>query len=101
MLTKAKVISETLLELFFRKMTNQYCRSEFGICNQTFLEVADVNQGSEISLRTAATKHSVGSGQGFVRCSCYKNCSTNRCQCKKALILCNSKCHQSKPCKNK
>ncbi|XP_045446899.1 uncharacterized protein LOC123655106 [Melitaea cinxia] len=39
--------------------------SEFGICNQTFLEVADVNQGSEISLRTAATKHSVGSGQGF------------------------------------
>ncbi|XP_045451043.1 KRAB-A domain-containing protein 2-like [Melitaea cinxia] len=75
--------------------------SEFGICNQTFLEVTDVNQGSEISLRTAATKHSVGSGQGFVRCSCYKNCSTNRCQCKKALILCNYKCHQSKPCKNK
>ncbi|XP_045450666.1 uncharacterized protein LOC123659494 [Melitaea cinxia] len=68
--------------------------SEFGICNQTFLEVADVNQGSEISLRTAATEHSVGSGQGFLRCSCYKNCSTNRCQCKKALILCNSKCHQ-------
>ncbi|GBP21520.1 UDP-glucuronosyltransferase 2B1 [Eumeta japonica] len=29
-------------------------------------EVADVNQGSEISLRTAATKHSVGSGQDVV-----------------------------------
>ncbi|XP_045456891.1 uncharacterized protein LOC123666917 [Melitaea cinxia] len=62
--------------------------------DESILQVADVNQGSEISLRTAATKHSVGSSQGFVRCSCYKNCSTYRCQCKKALILCNSKCHQ-------
>ncbi|KAJ8945053.1 hypothetical protein NQ318_019050, partial [Aromia moschata] len=44
-----------------------YCRhcffkSELDVCTQKFLEVADVKQDTEISLRTAATRHSVGSG---------------------------------------
>ncbi|CAG9827367.1 unnamed protein product [Diabrotica balteata] len=41
--------------------------SEFVICHQTLLKVADVNQDSEIplSLRVAATRHPVGSGQGL------------------------------------
>ncbi|XP_049886470.1 KRAB-A domain-containing protein 2-like [Pectinophora gossypiella] len=78
-----------------------YCRTEFDICSQKFLSVGEVDQDTEISLRTAATKHSVGSGQGFVRCSCIRNCLTNRCKCKKKKVLCNSKCHQSTACKNK
>ncbi|XP_023212590.1 KRAB-A domain-containing protein 2-like, partial [Centruroides sculpturatus] len=60
-----------------------YCRTEFDICTQKFLQESDVNQDVQISLRTAATKHSVGTGQGFIRCTCTKNCATNRCQCKK------------------
>ncbi|XP_023312526.1 KRAB-A domain-containing protein 2-like [Anoplophora glabripennis] len=79
----------------------QYQTTEFDICIQKFLEVGDVNQDIEISLRTAATKHSVGSGLGFVRYSCVKKCLANRCNCKKKQVLCNSKCHQSTPCKNK
>ncbi|KAJ8953312.1 hypothetical protein NQ318_012106, partial [Aromia moschata] len=78
-----------------------YCRSEFDVCTQKFLEVADVKQDTEISLRTAAPRPSGGTGQGFLEMRCIKNCSTNRCKCKKIMMLCNSKCHQSTPCKNK
>ncbi|XP_039312990.1 KRAB-A domain-containing protein 2-like [Solenopsis invicta] len=77
-----------------------YCRSEFDISPQIFLTQEQVPK-QEISLRTAARKGAVGTGQGFVRCACTKNCTSKRCFCMKKGNLCNSKCHNSMPCKNK
>ncbi|KAL4719361.1 hypothetical protein ACJJTC_002291 [Scirpophaga incertulas] len=34
-------------------------------------------------------------GQGF------QHCNSNRCKCKKTQVLCNSKCHKSRTCRNK
>ncbi|CAH1983819.1 unnamed protein product [Acanthoscelides obtectus] len=78
-----------------------YCRNEFDICTQKFLLEEEVNKDNEISLRTAAIKHSVGTGQGFFKCSCTKKCMSNRCLCKKNNVLCNSICHNSLTCNNK
>ena len=61
----------------------------------------DLPYDKEISLRSAATSSSVGTGQGFFRCHCTKHCATNICKCKKNKVLCNSKCHNSMSCKNK
>ncbi|CAH1102021.1 unnamed protein product [Psylliodes chrysocephalus] len=46
-----------------------YCRNEFDSCAQKFLLVEEENKNIELSLRTAAIKHSVGTGQGFFKCS--------------------------------
>ncbi|CAH2009348.1 unnamed protein product [Acanthoscelides obtectus] len=78
-----------------------YCRNEFDICTQKFLLEEEVNKNNEISLRTAAIKHSVGTGQGFFKCSCTKKCMSNRSLCTKNNVLCNSKCHNSLTCNNK
>ena len=40
-------------------------------------------------------------GQGYERCLCTTGCKTNRCGCRRAGKLCNSKCHGSNSCKNK
>ncbi|XP_049829053.1 phosphatidylethanolamine-binding protein 1-like [Schistocerca gregaria] len=61
-------------------LQKHYCRTDFNVCIQK--DVGDIKQDMEISLRTAATKHSVGSGQGFMKCTCMKNCTTNKI-CKK------------------
>ena len=52
-----------------------------------------------LSLREVVSKLSVGTGQGYVKCSCTNNakCSTQRCSCKKAKIACSSKCHGKSP----
>ncbi|CAN0112481.1 unnamed protein product [Heterosigma akashiwo] len=51
----------------------------------------------------AARALSAYNGQGFVRCNCRAQgrCTDNRCSCKKAGLLCNSKCHSSADCANK
>ncbi|XP_039303442.1 KRAB-A domain-containing protein 2-like [Solenopsis invicta] len=77
-----------------------YCRSEFDISPQIFLTQEQMPK-QEIFLRTAARKGAVGTGQGFVRCACTKNCTSKRFFCMKKGNLCNSKCHNSMPCKNK
>ena len=40
---------------------------------------------------------------GFLKCGCCgKNrCETNRCACRKAGQMCNSRCHPNVACKNK
>ncbi|XP_050316173.1 uncharacterized protein LOC126750568 [Anthonomus grandis grandis] len=47
-----------------------YCRNEFDICAQKFLLEEKVIENIELLLRTAAIKNSVGTGQGFFKCSC-------------------------------
>ncbi len=79
-----------------------YLRNELDYVSENFIAPADVPTVST-SLRSVAKTTSMGSGQGFVRCNCTtkSDCRTNRCKCRVASVLCNSKCHQSGPCGNK
>ena len=52
-----------------------YSRNQIQQCQQQFLEISDV-PNKEIALRTCAKLQSVGSGQGFRKCSCTKGCIT-------------------------
>lgn len=77
-----------------------FFRSEFDSCCEKFICQDDV-PNITITLRTAARKAAIGTGQGYARCVCYKGCNNNRCLCKKKGLLCNSKCHNSLGCANK
>ena len=50
------------------------------------------------SIRTALAAISMMGGQGHIHCSCTTLCDTARCTCKKANLLCNSRCHKSNTC---
>jgi hypothetical protein len=69
-----------------------YARSQFTLCQKTFLSVEDVPH-EEISLRTVATLKSTGSGQGFIKCTCKGKCHNWKCFCVGGNMLCNSKYH--------
>ena len=60
----------------------------------------------ECQLKKNAVKSiSVCGGQGFTKCGCSANgklrCNTKTCACKKAAMLCNSRCHPNIACNNK
>ncbi|KAL4714628.1 hypothetical protein ACJJTC_019691 [Scirpophaga incertulas] len=77
-----------------------YSRQQFTVWHQELLKKEDVSN-LETTLRTVATLHSTGTGQGFVKCRRKKYCDTKECSCLKTKILCTSKCHNSSSCKNK
>lgn len=77
-----------------------YTRGQFELCGERFLEIGSVPE-KEISVREGNTCSSIGTGQGFQRCSCTTKCETKRCACRKSGKLCNSKCHSSLSCTNK
>ena len=85
-------------------LKTKYTRNEFTVCQQKLLTNNDVNTNERISIREAMKKGPSG-GQGFVRCNCAtsgsKKCATNRCQCFKLKVKCNSRCHGSLSCANK
>lgn len=54
----------------------------------------------ELSIREIIKILSVGSGQGFQRCSCKTECNNKRCKCFKNNMKCNSSCHSNKSCAN-
>lgn len=85
-------------------LQRSYCRSEMEPCTQSFFKVQDVPIAKEISLRGAVGAASVsGHGQGMIKCGCMskERCTSNSCKCRKAGILCNSRCHNSSSCCNK
>lgn len=54
----------------------------------------------KLSLRELSALASDHGGQGFKKCSCRSQCTTNRCQCRKSNVKCNSRCHSSHSCAN-
>ena len=67
-------------------------------------KVLDVKISLEkaLSVREAASAVDIGGGQGMVKCNCTKECANLTCTCKKAKLLCNSRCHHNNTkCKNK
>jgi hypothetical protein len=83
-----------ILDIFFaRNAFNKLACSDFNVA---------INKSTSIGVRAAVASLSLGNGQGMVRCSCTQACATNRCQCKKLKLLCNSRCHGGNNlCKNK
>ena len=80
-----------------------YSRNQFDLCPQKLLTLDHVNQEQSVSSRSAVIAESATGGQGFTKCNCQssKKCQTNRCQCYKARLQCNSRCHSSLNCPNK
>jgi Fe-S-cluster formation regulator IscX/YfhJ len=75
-----------------------YSRNQFDPLPERLLLVSDVNQETEVALRSAANKQSQGGGQGFVKCGCIKTCQANNCKCRKNNQYCNSRCHKGSKC---
>lgn len=108
--TEARSVLACVLEVtpdnFFKLGTTSgelpqlYTRSQLALCHEKFVKPEDV-PAERVSLRSIASSQAVGSGQGFVRCSCTQKCANNRCLCRRKGLLCNSKCHSSSTCTNK
>lgn len=81
-------------------LSQLYSRNEFGVCKERFITIEEVPE-TDITLRECARKDSNLGGQGFQHCNCTSECNSNRCKCKKTQVLCNSKCHKSRTCRNK
>lgn len=81
-------------------LSQLYSRNEFGVCKEQFVTIEEIPD-TNITLRECARKDSNLGGQGFQHCNCTSECNTNRCKCKKTQVLCNSKCHKSRTCRNK
>jgi hypothetical protein len=80
-------------------LKHHYPQTAFTVLKEKFVDAADVPREKELSLREAATKESMGSGQGFVKCNCLLGCQ-GKCRCLSAGLKCNSSCHGSRPCNN-
>ena len=55
-----------------------FARNQVEKCKQVFVSQENVPE-TVLSVRSAATANSVGSGQGFVHCNCETGCFNNRC----------------------
>lgn len=89
--------SEGIIKSWFNRVDIKKSTSNFISLNQVCTK-------QFISLREAVSKESLFNGQGYVKCLCQPSkvqCKTNRCQCFKAKLQCNSRCHKSGPCSNK
>lgn len=83
------------------KLAGLYTINQFTVCKEKFLNIEDVATNKTVSQRAAIKLLSLVGGQGFKKCNCLQKCRTNRCLCKSSRLLCNSKCHSSRPCCNK
>jgi hypothetical protein len=63
--------------------------------------IKNVDQSIKKSLREIVKIQSITGGQGFLKSSRKGGCTTSRCKCKQAKMLCNSRCHNSTTCGNK
>ncbi|CAH0385830.1 unnamed protein product [Bemisia tabaci] len=81
-------------------ISTRLARNAFEVVKYKGLKVEDVPQDC-FSVRELVRKMSVGSGQGYQRCSCKKSmCRTLQCRCFKNKVQCNSACHPQRTCAN-
>ena len=81
-------------------LETMYARNSFDKVDEQVNVIIDTSKA--IGLRSAVKQISIGGGQGMIKCNCTSSCSTNRCSCRKANLLCNSRCHGGNSfCKNK
>ena len=74
-------------------------RNAFELTNFKGLNRNDI-PSKKLSIREIVRTLSVGTGQGFRKCTCKTECSNNRCKCHKEKLKCNSACHPGRTCNN-
>ncbi|KRX14635.1 KRAB-A domain-containing protein 2 [Trichinella nelsoni] len=79
------------------KLASKFTAADLQVISENLLSIDEVPD-TEIPLRTAVTKAT--GGQGYVKCMCLSGCSSGRCSCSRKRVLCNSRCHPGKSCKN-
>ena len=79
-------------------LNESFSRNQFPRCTSNILLLGSVDFDTEISVRQAARKQSIGTGHGFLKCTCKSRCIKKICKCLKAGMLCNSRCHNSNTC---
>jgi hypothetical protein len=78
-----------------------FSRNGFDKLNSKDLNV-EVRTDVAVSVREAANAVDIAGSQGMAKYNCNGQCANGRCSCKKAKLLCNSRCHASNQnCKNK
>ena len=84
-------------------LLGSYTRNQFELTDSLFWGPSDISIENCISLRRAVKADSLFEGQGFLKCGCCgkSRCETNRCACRKAGQMCNSRCRSNLACKNK
>jgi len=85
-------------------LKHRYTRTEIVACDENFLDLKETTNSAkekEITLREAAGHNSITGTQGYQRCHCKTKCQNNRCACRAAKKLCNSKCHSGLSSENK
>ena len=80
-------------------ISNWLERNSFEMLKFQGLKQSDV-PNKELSVREAVRSLSVGTGQGFRKCTCKSSCSKGRCSCHKNSMICNSACHPGRTCDN-
>ena len=77
------VTSDGLYRLGTRqgKLKPLYARSQFTVCKISLLPLEDIPCYKEITLRSASSQQTTGTGQCFVKCMCSTKCQTMRCLC--------------------
>jgi hypothetical protein len=77
-----------------------YARNSFDLAYDS-LDI-EVKLDVTVGLREAFKMMSLGGAQGMLKCNCGSTCHNNKCSCKKANVLCNSRCHAgNSKCLNK
>ena len=86
-----KITSDGLFKIGTRCgfLNNLFSRNQFTKCKEKLVSLEIPNRN--ISVRTASTEMSVGTGQGFVKCTCTKRCVDKHCGCRQKNRKCNSK----------
>ncbi|KRZ10756.1 SCAN domain-containing protein 3 [Trichinella zimbabwensis] len=79
------------------KLAYNFTAADLQVISEKLLSIDEVPD-DEIPLRTAVSKAT--GGQGYVKCMCLSGCSSGRCSCSRKTLLCNSRCHPGKSCKN-
>ena len=97
-----KITEEGIFQFCTRngRIKQLYSRSQFSVCELILIKIEEVSD-VEISFWSVAAAQSLGTGQGFKKCSCKTQCINKKCFCFRNNVLCNSKCHFSNPCYNK
>ncbi|KRZ15154.1 SCAN domain-containing protein 3 [Trichinella zimbabwensis] len=79
------------------KLASKFTAADLQVIPEMLLSIDEVPD-DEIPFRTAVTKAT--GDQGYVKCMCLSGCSSGRCSCSRKRVLCSSRCHPGKSCKN-
>ena len=82
-------------------LSNMFARNCFEKLESNQLNI-EVKLNIRVTVCEAASSIDIAGGQGMLKCNCTTTCQSGRCSCKKAKLMCNSRCHHNNSkCLNK